>query len=106
VPVRDMIRPLPGVSRLSLLRQRAAFRGSARYWERNYAGGGTSGAGSYDALALGKAVFLNEFVRAHEIGSVIEFGCGDGNQLSLADYPAGPGCSPPAWPSRSASFIT
>ena len=86
--VRDVIRPLPGVSRLSLLRQRAAFRGSARYWERNYAEGGTSGAGSYDALALGKAAFLNEFVRIHEIGSVIDFGCGDGNQLSLADYPA------------------
>jgi SAM-dependent methyltransferase len=86
--VRDMIRPLPGVSRLSLLRQRAAFRGSARYWERNYAEGGSSGAGSYDALALGKAAFLNEFVRIHEIGSVIDFGCGDGNQLSLADYPA------------------
>jgi SAM-dependent methyltransferase len=86
--VRDMIRPLPGVSRLSLLRQRAAFHGSARYWERNYAEGGTSGAGSYDALALGKAAFLNEFVRIHSIGSVIDFGCGDGNQLSLANYPA------------------
>jgi SAM-dependent methyltransferase len=87
VPVRDLIRPLPGVRRLSLLRQQAAFRGSARYWERNYARGGTSGAGSYDALAQGKAVFLNEFVRTREIGSVIEFGCGDGNQLSLAQYP-------------------
>lgn len=54
--------------------------------ERNYARGGTSGAGSYDALAQGKAVFLNEFVRTRGIGSVIEFGCGDGNQLSLADY--------------------
>lgn len=88
MPVRDLIRPLPGVRRLSLLRQRAAFGGSARYWERNYARGGTSGAGSYDALAQGKAVFFNEFVRTREIGSVIEFGCGDGNQLSLADYPS------------------
>jgi SAM-dependent methyltransferase len=88
VPVRDLIRPLPGVRQLSLLRQRAAFRGSARYWERNYAGGGTSGAGSYHALAEAKAAFLNDFVRTREIGSVIEFGCGDGNQLSLADYPA------------------
>src|ERR1700733_9306823 len=86
VSVKDMIRPLPGVRRLSLLRQRGTFRGSARYWERNYARGGTSGEGSYDALAQGKAVFLNEFVRTREIRSVIEFGCGDGNQLSLADY--------------------
>jgi cyclopropane fatty-acyl-phospholipid synthase-like methyltransferase len=76
------------VRRLSLLRQQAAFRGSAQYWERNYARGGTSGPGSYDTLAQGKAVFLNEFVRTREIGSVIEFGCGDGNQLSLAYYPS------------------
>jgi SAM-dependent methyltransferase len=88
MPVRDLISPLPGVRRLSLLRQRAAFRGSARYWERNYARGGTSGPGSYHALAEAKAAFLNDFVRTRGIGSVIEFGCGDGNQLSLADYPA------------------
>ena len=86
--VRDLIRPLPGVRQLSLLRQRAAFRGSARYWERNYARGGTSGLGSYHALAEAKAAFLNDFVRTRQIGSVIEFGCGDGNQLSLANYPA------------------
>ena len=86
--VRDLIRPLPGVRQISLLRQRAAFRGSALYWERNYARGGTSGAGSYQALAEAKAAFLNAFVRTRRIGSVIEFGCGDGNQLSLADYPA------------------
>jgi SAM-dependent methyltransferase len=85
--VKDLIRPLPGVRELSLLRQRAAFRGSARYWEQNYARGRTSGPGSYHALAEGKATFLNDFVRTHEIGSVIEFGCGDGNQLSLAGYP-------------------
>jgi SAM-dependent methyltransferase len=88
VSVKDMIRPLPGVRRLSLLRQQAAFGGSARYWERNYARGRTSGAGSYGALAQAKAAFLNEFVQTREIGSVIEFGCGDGNQLALADYPA------------------
>jgi SAM-dependent methyltransferase len=85
--VKDLVRPLPGVRRLSLMRQRVVFRGSAWYWERRYARGGTSGAGSYDAAAGAKAVFLNEFVRRHGVGSVIEFGCGDGNQLSLADYP-------------------
>jgi SAM-dependent methyltransferase len=88
VPLRDLIRPLPGVRQLSLLRQQAAFRGSAPYWERNYARGGTSGPGSYDAPAAAKAAFLNDFVRTRGIGSVVEFGCGDGNQLSLADYPA------------------
>jgi len=30
---------------------------------------------------------LNEFVAAHNIAAVIEFGCGDGNQLALAHYP-------------------
>jgi SAM-dependent methyltransferase len=85
--VKDILRPLPAVRQLSLLRQRAAFTGSASYWERNYARGGTSGAGSYGALARGKARFLNDFVRAHGVRSVMEFGCGDGHQLSLAEYP-------------------
>ena len=85
--VKELIRPIPGVRQLSLLRQRIAFRGSALYWERNYARGGTSGPGSYDAAGDAKADFLNDFVRTHEIRSVIEFGCGDGHQLSLAGYP-------------------
>jgi SAM-dependent methyltransferase len=87
VTVKDLIRPLPGVRQFSLLRQRIRFHGSAEYWERNYAYGGTSGPGSYHASAEAKAAFLNDFVHTREIGSVIEFGCGDGNQLSLADYP-------------------
>jgi hypothetical protein len=82
VLVKDRIRPLPGGRRLSQLRHQAAFGGSAQYWERRYGRGGTSGA-SHDALALGKAVFPNDLVWTLEIGSVIEFGCSDGNQLSL-----------------------
>lgn len=62
-------------------------RSSGRYWERRYAVGMTSGPGSYGQLADYKAGVLNEFVRANNIASVIEFGCGDGNQLSLARYP-------------------
>ena len=31
---------------------------------------------------------MNAFVAEHEIQSVAEFGCGDGAQLSLADYPS------------------
>jgi hypothetical protein len=84
---KDLIRPLPGVRRLSLLRQRLGFTGSASYWERSYARGETSGHGSYGALGASKAEFLNAFVRDHGVASVIEFGCGDGNQLSLASYP-------------------
>ena len=86
--VKERIGPLPGVRHLSLLRQRIGFRGSAVYWEQRYSHGGTSGAGSYHALAEAKAAFLNDFVHTRGVGSVIEFGCGDGNQLSLADYPS------------------
>jgi len=87
VTVKELIRPLPGVRQLSLLRQRIGFRGSALYWEQNYARGGTSGPGSYDAAGQAKADFLNDFVRTREVRSVIEFGCGDGHQLSLVGYP-------------------
>ncbi len=85
--VKDLVRPLPGVRRMSLLRQRLGYRDSAQFWERNYAQGNTSGPGSYGRLAEGKAAFLNAFVRGHAVRSVVEFGCGDGNQLSLARYP-------------------
>ncbi len=64
-----------------------SFDGSKTYWERRYATGGNSGAGSYGRLATFKAEILNQFVSSHQIESVVEFGCGDGNQLSLASYP-------------------
>jgi SAM-dependent methyltransferase len=34
-----------------------------------------------------KATIINEFVQAHGVETVLELGCGDGNQLSLAEYP-------------------
>ena len=67
--------------------RKAKFPGSQVYWEQNYARGGTSGDGSYGQHAEFKAEVLNRFVRANDIQSVMEFGCGDGNQLSLATYP-------------------
>lgn len=65
----------------------AEFPGSKDYWERRYAAGGNSGAGSYGKLAEFKACVLNQFVARAGIRTVIEFGCGDGNQLALASYP-------------------
>jgi SAM-dependent methyltransferase len=62
-------------------------RSSADYWERRYRAGLNSGSGSYDELAHYKAQLLNEFVRENGVQSVIELGCGDGNQLTLAQYP-------------------
>jgi SAM-dependent methyltransferase len=64
-----------------------SFRDSARYWADRYRRAGNSGEGSYGELALFKADILNEFVRQNDVRSVIEFGCGDGNQLSVAKYP-------------------
>lgn len=72
----------------SLLRffSRIGFKSSSSYWENRYASGGDSGAGSEGLLAQYKADFLNKFVEENAIESVIEFGCGDGRQLSHANY--------------------
>ncbi len=64
-----------------------SFRTSERYWKARYRKRGNSGAGSYGQLAEFKARVLNEFVREQGIRSVIEWGCGDGNQQTLAAYP-------------------
>ncbi len=72
---------------IAWLVRRRFFSGSAEYWETRYRTGGNSGIGSYGRLAEFKAQVLNDFVSAHAIQSVIEFGCGDGNQLALAKYP-------------------
>jgi hypothetical protein len=66
---------------------RPRFPGSRNYWDRRYAQGGNSGVGSYGQCAAFKAEILNDFVARHGIQSIIEFGCGDGHQLSLASYP-------------------
>jgi SAM-dependent methyltransferase len=73
--------------RLAPRRSVGAFEGSGSYWEKRYVAGGNSGPGSYGDFAIFKAKILNEFVAAENVQSVIEFGCGDGHQLSLARYP-------------------
>jgi len=60
---------------------------SIKYWKKRYAEGGDSGPGSYGQLADFKAQILNDFVKRKNIQTVSEYGCGDGNQLSLAEYP-------------------
>ena len=59
---------------------------SGEYWENRYKANGNSGAGSYNRLAEFKAEVINGFVKENNIESVIEFGCGDGNQLSLFNF--------------------
>jgi SAM-dependent methyltransferase len=82
-PTVEKIAQLP----VFLRARNLAFPGSTSFWESVYRNGGTSGPGSYGRLAVFKAEILNEFVQAKNIQSVIEFGCGDGAQLQLANYP-------------------
>lgn len=59
---------------------------SVKYWKKRYINGGNSGAGSYNNLAQFKAEIINRFVEKNNINTVIEFGCGDGNQLKLFHF--------------------
>ncbi|MHC4338168.1 MAG: hypothetical protein ACYSTG_09550 [Planctomycetota bacterium] len=90
--VKKIVERIPLIGLLAkgvaALLRRPFFSGSRGYWESRYARGGTSGAGSFGKLAEFKAEVLNLFVKDNGISSVIEFGCGDGNQVALADYPA------------------
>jgi hypothetical protein len=60
---------------------------SSQYWEQRYNSGGNSGIGSYGGLAQYKADVLNEFVQNKNVKSIIDFGCGDGNQLHFFQVP-------------------
>lgn len=57
------------------------------YWDKRYADGGTSGAGSYNRLCEYKAEIVNGLIKKHDIKSIIDFGCGDGNQLRHINTP-------------------
>jgi SAM-dependent methyltransferase len=56
---------------------------SALYWDARYRAGATSGSGSYGRLATYKAAVINGVIEANDIAHVADFGCGDGNLLSL-----------------------
>ena len=95
--MKEIIKRIPILGNLArkiywrwLARRRSPdpFPGSAAYWEKRYLAGGNSGAGSYALFAEFKADVLNGFVAAHHVQTVIDFGCGDGNQLKLAKYPS------------------
>lgn len=53
------------------------------FWENRYQGGGNSGDGSYGEYANHKAEVINNIIMKHQIKSISDFGCGDGNQISL-----------------------
>ena len=64
---------------------RAWFGTSEAHWQRHYEHGGDSGPGSYGASANYKADLINQAIREHGIHSIIELGCGDGNQLGYLE---------------------
>lgn len=73
--------------RLLHFKRSKQFPGTVQYWEQRYKSGGNSGPGSYNRLAAFKAEVINRFVAEKNIQSVIDFGCGDGNNLLLMQFP-------------------
>jgi len=55
------------------------------YWEKRYASGGNSGAGSYGNEAIYKGNVISEVMSALKLKSVTDIGCGDGNNLQYYD---------------------
>lgn len=60
-----------------------------KYWENRYkeraesGQGRVSGQDSYGYYAEWKGKILNDFIEEHNIKSILDFGCGDGNQIKL-----------------------
>jgi SAM-dependent methyltransferase len=73
--------------KLSVFRTKIHFPGSAAYWDGRYKSLGSSGAGSYGDEAMTKATYINQFIEKNSVQSVVDFGCGDGAQLTLLNVP-------------------
>ena len=85
--IRSAVSKVGSTPQAVALRRRLRFKGTADYWETRYAAGNTSGSGSYGRPAQWKAEIVNGWVAELGVTSVIDLGCGDGNQLGLAKYP-------------------
>lgn len=83
-----ILRSIASVVYFTFVKPFKAFPGSEEYWKQRYKAGGNSGTGSYNELAKFKAQVLNSIVKENQINTIIEFGCGDGNQFRLAKYPS------------------
>jgi len=89
--VKEIIKKLPVIGPVAakIFRRLAGDRPytpSGEYWEERYKTGGNSGAGSYNHFAEFKGEIINKFVSENSIETVIEFGCGDGNQLNYFQF--------------------
>ena len=63
------------------------FMGSKKYWINRYEMGGNSGRGSFGREAEFKAGIINNFIKEENIKDVIDYGCGNGDQLRLIKCP-------------------
>ncbi len=52
-----------------------------KIWKNRYQNGGNSGSGSYNELYIFKRDIINDIIKKNNIHSIIDFGCGDGNQI-------------------------
>lgn len=59
----------------------------AGYWERRYRDGRTSGAGSEGDEGAYKAEYVSKFVAEHDVISVLDWGCGDGQVFRKMKLP-------------------
>jgi SAM-dependent methyltransferase len=57
----------------------------AGYWDRRYRDGRTSGAGSEGEEGAYKAAYLSDFITEHDVKTVVDWGCGDGQVLELVE---------------------
>lgn len=80
VKIKRALKKIPFISNFRK-RRTLKFITSHQYWENRYRFGGNSGAGSYNRLAEYKGSVINDFIVENNVESVIELGCGDGNQL-------------------------
>ena len=82
--MRELLRKL----RRELNRRRnSEFTSSPEFWEERYRLGGNSGKGSYGESARYKADFINRFIESRAVRTVVDFGCGDGNNIALLECP-------------------
>ncbi|MEQ9218623.1 MAG: methyltransferase domain-containing protein [Cyclobacteriaceae bacterium] len=80
------IRKIKSFLKLKKAEKKNTFMGSGYYWKERYRFGGDSGPGSYNDLAEFKASVVNGFYLEKKLKSVIELGCGDGNQATYFNF--------------------
>ncbi len=82
------LNPIAKAIYFTLIEPLKSFSGSEDYWIKRYNSGGNSGAGSYHKLAKFKSDILNDIIKNNQISTIIEYGCGDGNQVRSSKYPS------------------